>query len=189
MERERGRVSRSINAEPEKQAVGGSATLGYTLFMRALAPYVSIFMLTLQLVTGGLLGPRMVCTDSDGTQSVEWVGFSCCTFASVAGEEADAPDHDKCCPTECDGSRDAVDALPVIGNGGCGCVDVPAADGPVVRHEDSRPATNLLAAHLAAAIPTVFAWLEPVADGRPLAFLPRCHAPPREYIATVILRI
>ncbi len=153
--------------------------------VRSLSPYISVLMLALQLISGGLLGPRMVCTDSDGTQSIELAVLTCCSIAPATAEQ-DA--HDGCCSTECGGDRQEPKGTE-LGQNGCGCVDVPAADDPVVRQNDSRQATDLVAVHLSIAVLAVVAWPEPIAAGRRVAFLPPCHAPARAHIANIVLRI
>lgn len=157
--------------------------------MRALVPYISLLMVALQLLTCGFLGPRMVCTDSDGTQSIEWAALSCCMFAPTAAEQDDPRGHEKCCAAACGESRDRVDSGPVVGTGDCGCVDEPAAENSVVRQNDSRQTSDLVAVNLLMAVLPAVAWPEPTAVGCPEAFLPPCHAPPREHIATIVLRI
>lgn len=146
-------------------------------------------MLALQLISGGLLGPRMVCTDSDGTQSIELAALTCCSIARATTGQDQAEGHDACCSGDCGGSREEPKSGPELGIGGCGCVDVPAGDDPVVRQNDSRQAADLVAAHLPVADLAVIVWPEPITVARPTAFLPPCHAPPREYIANIVLRI
>lgn len=143
-------------------------------------------MLVLQLASSGLLGPRMFCTDADGTQSLEWARFSCCTLASGTSER-----HlDECGGAGCGESPEMVRGGPAIGNADCGCVDEPAADAPVVRRDDSRQVANLFASNLLVpALATVALWPEPLVNGRLGASLPRSHAPPRDHITTVVLRI
>lgn len=146
-------------------------------------------MLALQLATGGLLGPRMLCTDSDGTRSIEWAALTCCSVVPATDEQDEAGAHDACRSTDCGGNRAVPKGDTELETSGCGCVDVPTADNLVARQNDSRQAGDLLAVHLLVAVLAVVAWLEPVGDGRPVAFLPPCHAPPREHIATIVLRI
>jgi len=154
--------------------------------VRALSPYISVLMLAFQLISGGLLGPRMVCTDSDGTESIELAILTCCSIAPATAEQ-DA--HDGCCSTESGGDRQEPKGGAELGGGGCGCVDVPAADNPIVSQNDSRQASDLVAAHLSVVILAVVVWPEPIANGRPTASLQPCHAPPRAHIANIVLRI
>lgn len=157
--------------------------------VRRLSPYISVLVLALQFISSGLFGPRMVCTDSDGTQSIELAALTCCSVARAATGLDDAGAHDGCCPTDCGGTRQEPKRGPQVGTGGCGCVDVPAADDPAWRHSDSRLMTDFAAVHLATTVMVVVAWPEPIAHGGPAAFLPHGHAPPREHIATIVLRI
>lgn len=149
-----------------------------------------MMVLVLQLMTTGLFGPRMVCTDADGTQNLEWAALSCCTLDS--GGSPKVADHCPGCGGSegCDQDRNVPTDQAQLSDGGCGCVDVPAADDSVVRLDDSKRLHDVLATHVFVAVLTVVAILPDfTTDFRPLAFLPTCHAPPREHIATVILRI
>lgn len=150
-----------------------------------------MMMLVLQLMTAGLLGPRIVCTDADGTQNLESAALSCCTLD--AGVPQTVADHCAGCAGSggCDRDREAPTDQPQLsGSGSCGCVDVPAGDDPVLRHDDFRQVNDLLITHLVVAVLTIDAVIPThVTVWQPSGFLPTCHAPPREHIATVILRI
>ena len=135
----------------------------------------------LQMLSGGALGPCMLCVHSDGSARYEWSGAPCCGDDCV-NEDSDAGNREG----NWEGNREGQAALTKAPC--CDCVDVPAPTQPAIVKASPVPSDRMIAHAPVAAIWTI-PWhsLEPSASGR--GALPPGHAPPRLHLSSVILRV
>lgn len=153
--------------------------------MRCASPYVAVFVLMTQLLTGGLLGPRMLCAHRDGSQSIEWAATRCC----AGGRAETVTSKSECdgCQGDCHEERTGL----VLTQPDCDCVDSPMADEPMVRPAPQATPQDDLVATFVAVVAVLVIDLTPV---NPSGFthradLPECLAPPRAHLATIVLRL
>lgn len=152
--------------------------------MQRYLPILVPLLVVLQLLSSGVFGPRLRCTDADGRVSTELSAFRCCDQ-----DEAKTCQSDAGC-RQCQSVASAGDGCLVAGAPACSCVDVP--DLTVVATNSKGADT---AQSLAVAFPVPFIVLPilplPVFESGPsvTAFLPHGHAPPRLHLATIVLRI
>lgn len=152
--------------------------------MRYARPYIVVIVLVAQLLSGGLLGPRMLCAHSNGAQSIEWAVTSCC-----GGRSATAPAQLGC--GGCEGGCADHDNDPILSQPDCDCIDSPMADEPMVRPAPQAAPQDDLVATFVAVVAVLVTDLSPVNPSglTHRAALPECLAPPRAHLATIILRL
>lgn len=152
--------------------------------MRRYLPILVPLLVVLQLLSSGVLGPRLRCTDADGRVSTELSAFRCCDR-----DEQKSCGSDASCD-KCPSGSTPGDGYPIVGEPACSCVDIP--DPTEVATSSRATDSDRLTLD---AIPVPFVLLPihtlPVLElGPPVtAFLPHGHAPPRLHIATIVLRI
>lgn len=143
-----------------------------------------VFLVLLQLLASGVLGPRLRCYDADGTVCAELAAFRCCDRSSSSDCGADS---------DCDGcvsSSQPTDGRAIAQSSSCGCIDVPELTDPATTGRSTGSSQTIVPAPpIAVSLPAPFElpWL---VSGPPVsAFLPHGHAPPRLHLATIVLRI
>lgn len=149
-------------------------------------PYIAVIVLVAQLLSGGLLGPRMLCAHRDGSKSIEWAATTCCG----GGRAETAAPESECggCEGGCHEERSGL----VLTQPDCDCVDSPLADEPVVRPAPPQATSqDDLVATFVAVVAVLVIDLGPA---NPSGFthrgaLPECLAPPRAHLATIVLRL
>ncbi len=153
--------------------------------MRYARPYIVVIVLVAQLLSGGLLGPRMLCAHRDGRQNIEWAATSCCGGGCTT---AASLEHDR--DGFADGCREH-DGRLALSQPDCDCVDSPMAGEPMVRPAPQATPQDNLVATFVALVAVLVIDLSPV---NPSGFVHRaalseCLAPPRAHLATIVLRL
>lgn len=143
-----------------------------------------VFLVLLQLLASGVLGPRLRCYDADGTVCAELAAFRCCDRSSSSDCGADS---------DCDGcvsSPQPTDGQTIAQSSSCGCTDVPDLTDPAtIGRAASSSEAVVPAPPIALVLPASFD-LYLLVSGPPLsAYLPHGHSPPRLHLATIVLRI